>query len=153
MHKINTVVDGIQADHQSTIVEVEGKIYDNRISILIEPVSSLSYVTPGIVELNKLKKVKHAKSSLVQLETRTKRRETNFISECELSLDDQNTKLNMNILPLGSYDIIIGMDWLEKHKVILNCYEKSLTYRDENNTVRTIQWVRKLVLVRQISTM
>jgi len=134
-------------------VEVEGKIHNNHISILIDPGASLSYVTPSLVDLNNLNKVKHAKSSLVQLETRTKRRETNFISECELSLDDQNTKLNMNILPLGSYDIIIGMDWLEKHKVILNCYEKSLTYRDENNIVRTIQGIRKLVSVRQISTM
>jgi hypothetical protein len=45
----------------------------------------------------------------------------------------------MNILPLESYDIIIGMDWLEKHKVILDCYKKSLTYIDENDTVRTVQ--------------
>jgi hypothetical protein len=45
------------------------------------------------------------------------------------------------------------MDWLEKHKVILNCYEKSLIYRDEKNTVRTIQGIRKPVSVRQISTM
>jgi hypothetical protein len=57
------------------------------------------------------------------------------------------------VLPLGSYDIIIGMDWLERHKVILNCYEKSFVYKDENNTARTIQGIRKPVSVRQISTM
>jgi hypothetical protein len=131
MHIINAVVDGRQVDHQSTIVEVEGKVNNNRISILIDPGASLSYVTPGLVDSNKLKKVKHAKSWLVQLATGTKRKVTDFISDCELSLDGQNTKLNLNILPLGSYDIIIGMDWLEKHKVILNCYEKSLTYRDK----------------------
>jgi hypothetical protein len=153
MHRINAVVDGRQVDHQSTIVEVEGKIHDNHISILIDPGASLSYVTPGLVELNKLKKVKHAKSWLVQLATGTKRKVTDFIPECELNIDGQSTKLNLNILPLGSYDIIIGMDWLEKHKVILNCYEKSLTYRDENNTVRTIQGIKKPVSVRQISAM
>jgi hypothetical protein len=90
---------------------------------------------------------------LVQLATWTKRKVTDFIPECELNIDGQGTKLNLNILPLGSYDIIIGMDWLEKHKVILNCYEKSLTYRDENNIVRTIQGIKKLVSVRAISTM
>jgi hypothetical protein len=61
VHRINVVVDGRQDDHQSIIMEVEGKIHDNHISILIEPRASLSYVTPGLVELNKLKKVKHAK--------------------------------------------------------------------------------------------
>jgi len=35
-------------------VEVQGKIHDNRISILIDPGASLIYVTPGLVELNKL---------------------------------------------------------------------------------------------------
>ena len=45
------------------------------------------------------------------------------------------------------------MDWLEKHKVILNCYKKSLIYGDENNTIRTIQGIRKLVSIRQILAM
>jgi hypothetical protein len=45
------------------------------------------------------------------------------------------------------------MGWIEKHKVILNCYDNSLTYRDENNTVRTIQGIRKPVSVRKISAM
>jgi hypothetical protein len=45
------------------------------------------------------------------------------------------------------------MDWLEKNKAILDCYEKSLTCRDENNTIRTVQGIRKPVSVRQISAM
>jgi hypothetical protein len=148
MHTINAVVDGRQADHQSTIVEVEGKIHDNHISILIDPIPSLIYVTPHLVELNKLKKVKHAKYWLVQLAIGTKRKVTDFIPECELSIDGQSTKLDMNILPLGSYDLIIGMDWLEKHKVILNYYENSLIYKDEYNIVRMIQEIMKPVSAR-----
>jgi hypothetical protein len=76
-----------------------------------------------------------------------------FILESELSIDGQSTNLNLNILPLESYNIIIGMDWLEKRKEILNFYEKSLIYRDGNNTIRTIQGIRKLILVRRILTM
>ena len=30
--------------------------------------------------------------------------------------------VHLNVLPLGSYDILIGMDWLEVHKVNLDCY-------------------------------
>jgi hypothetical protein len=153
LHGINAVVDGRQVDHQSTVVEVEGKVNNNRVSVLIDPRATLSYVSPGVVDSNKLKKVRHAKSWLVQLATRTKRKVTHFISDCEFSLGGQNTKINLNILLLGSYDIIIGMDWLERHKAVLDCYEKTLTYKDENDTVRTIQGIRKLVSVRQISAM
>jgi hypothetical protein len=65
MQKIIAIVEGRQVDHQSTIMEVEGKIHDNCISILIDPGTSMSYVTPSLVKLNKLKKVKNANSWLV----------------------------------------------------------------------------------------
>jgi hypothetical protein len=127
VHSINAAMDGRQDDHQSTIVEIEVKVNNNPISILISPVTTLSYVTPGLVDSKKLKKVNHSKSWLVQLAIGTMIKVTDFIFECKLSLEGQNTKLNLNILPLGSYDIIIGIDWLEKHKVILDLYLKSLT--------------------------
>jgi hypothetical protein len=66
-------------DHQSTIVEIEGKIHDKKLSILIDPGASLSYVTPSLVDSSKLKKVKHTKSWLVQLATGTKRKVIEFI--------------------------------------------------------------------------
>jgi hypothetical protein len=44
IHKINAVVDGQKDNHQSTIVEVKGKVNNNRISILIDPGAILSYL-------------------------------------------------------------------------------------------------------------
>jgi len=49
VHKINAAIDGRKDDHQSTIMEVEGEIHDNCISILIDPRDILRYVTPGLV--------------------------------------------------------------------------------------------------------
>jgi hypothetical protein len=105
-------------------VEIEGKINNTRIYVLIDPGATLSYIAPGVVDSNKLKKTRHAKSWLVQLAIRTKRKVSDFISDYEFSLGGQNTKTNLNILPLGSYDVIIRMDWLERHKALLDCYEK-----------------------------
>ena len=36
-----------------------------------------------------------------------------------------------NILPLGSYDVIIGIDWLEVHRVKLDYYSKDFECLDE----------------------
>jgi len=36
VHGINVALDGPQVDHQSTIVDIEGKVNNNRISILID---------------------------------------------------------------------------------------------------------------------
>jgi hypothetical protein len=83
----------------------------------------------------------------------TKRKVVDFIPDFEFSLDGKNIKTNLNILPLGSYDVIIRMDWLEKHKAVLDCYTKTLNYKDEYDTTRTSQGIPKPVSVRQVSTM
>jgi hypothetical protein len=57
LHQINADINGQQAHHQSLVVEIEGKINDTRISVLIDPGDMLSYITPDVVESNKLKKL------------------------------------------------------------------------------------------------
>ena len=66
-------------------------------------------------------------SWLVQLATGAKRKVTCFVKECALFMDEFETVVKLNVLPLGSYNLLIGMDWLEQHKVILNCYNKTFT--------------------------
>ena len=135
------------------MVEIEGKIHDTRIFVLIDPGATLSYITPDVVELNKLKKQKHAKSWLVQLATGTKRKVVNFIFDLEFSLDGQKIRTNLKILPLGTYDMIIGIYWLEQNKAVQYFYTKILSYKDNFGTVRTAQGIPKPVSVRQVSAM
>jgi hypothetical protein len=153
LHRINAAIDDRQADHQSSVVEIEGKINNTRIYVLIDPGATLSYITLDVVKSNKLKKLKHAKSWLVQLATGTKRKVVDFVSDFEFILDGQSIRTNLNILPLGSYDMIIGMDWLEKHKEVLDCYTKILSYKDDFGTARSTQGIPKPVSVKQVSVM
>jgi len=45
---------------------------------------------------------------------------------------------NLNVLPLGSYDILIGMEWLDKHWSLINCKDKNINYIDEEGTRQEI---------------
>jgi hypothetical protein len=56
------------------MIEVEGKIDNHPITILIDYGASHSYIYPHLVEIFKLNKHKHEKSWLVQLAAGTKRR-------------------------------------------------------------------------------
>ena len=47
---------------------------------------------------------------MVQLETGVKRKVTEVVKYCKLSFNEMGTTVDLNILPLGSYDILIGMD-------------------------------------------
>ena len=47
---ISAALENSQAEHQATMVEMEGKIADQYIIVLIYPGASLSYITPQVVE-------------------------------------------------------------------------------------------------------
>jgi hypothetical protein len=64
-----------------------------------------------------------------------------------------NTKVYVNIIPLGSYDCIISMDWLEKHHVVLDCYNKTIIYHDEEGKQGNIQGILRDIVVREILSM
>ena len=91
------------------MVEIEGKILNNSISILIDPSYCQSYVSPKIVDICKLGKVKHDKPWLVRLATSMKLKVLKIVKACEVNLNGFPTKVNLKILPLGSYDILIVM--------------------------------------------
>jgi hypothetical protein len=38
---------------------------------------------------------------------------------------------DLNIIPLGSYDVLIGIDWLDAHHDVLDCHNKTFTCLDE----------------------
>ena len=50
MHRIKASLKNRQADHQTSMVEVQGMMQNQFVSILIEPGASLSYVSLSIVE-------------------------------------------------------------------------------------------------------
>ena len=96
------------------MVEVEGVINQTLVTILIDPGASLSYIAPQIVEKCKLSVEKFENSWLVQLATGAKRKVTCIVKECAIAMDNFETVVKLNVLPLGSYDLLIGMDWLEQ---------------------------------------
>ena len=112
-HRINATLEDPQEDNQSTIVEIKGTSSNKRFSILIDPWDTLSYITPKMMDNYQLAKLSHAKSWSFQLATREKRKVTNFIANCEFKFQDHVNSINLDILHLGSYDMIIGIDWLK----------------------------------------
>ena len=92
---IYAALEDFQEDHQSSVVEVEGKIAKQSVSILIDPGSTHSYITPKIVEICAFKKSKHSKSWLVQLATGTMRKVSEEVEKCRLVMDGLATYVDL----------------------------------------------------------
>ena len=60
---------------------------------------------------------------------------------CALNVGDFFMRVNLYIMILGSYDVVIGMDWLESHEAILNCKKKWLSLvNDEGHRRLIVGW-------------
>ena len=87
------------------MVEIQGMIQNQSVSIMIDPGASLSYLSPSIVEKCKLSLKIFEKSWLVQLATGTKIKVVNFVGSCEMFMSQFRTQVKLNVFPLGSYGV------------------------------------------------
>ena len=107
-----------------------------------------------MVEKCKLPVEKFESSWLVQSATRAKRKVISFVKNCAVTMDQFETFVKLNVLPLGSYDILIGMDWLEQHKVVLNWFDKTFTcYINNDGKLISVKGIPRKTVIRQISAL
>ena len=123
------------------MIEVEGMINNQTIDILIDSGASHSYIDPRMVGSLHLPRSKHGKSWLVQLATGTKRKIIELVKSCPMDMNGLSTRDELNILPLGSYDCLVGMDWLDQHHAILDYRNKAFTCLDEEENQKTVQGI------------
>jgi hypothetical protein len=148
--RIYAALDNKQVEYQSHMIEVEGMINNHALIVLIDSRASHSYIDPRMVESLRLPKSKHEKFWLVQLATGAKRKVVESVKSCPVEMNGLSTKADLNVLPLGSYDCLIGMDWLDQHHAILDCHDKAFTCLDEEGNQRRVQGIPRAVVVREI---
>jgi len=111
---------------------MEGKICDQAISILSEPRSNYSHINPKLVDKCWLNKQAHADSWLLQSATGTKKRVHHWVRYCAFKMNDMPISAHLNVLPLGSYNMLSGMDWLYVHGTKVDCNDKAIEFLDDD---------------------
>ena len=78
---------------------------------------------------------------------------TEIVKDLLLGFNDLDTSVNLNILLLGSYDILIGMDWLESLKDVIDYLHKIFSSVDEEDKYHTMNEIYRPLSTRQISVL
>jgi hypothetical protein len=65
--------------------------------------------------------------SFIEMASETKQKGGGRVTGGSLNLGEFVTRVNWYVTILGSYDVVIDMDWLETHEAILNCKMKRLS--------------------------
>ena len=100
-----------------------------------------------------LEKSKHRISWLVQVTIGIKKKFNEVVIKCPLVMDGLVTYVVLNVLPLESYDVLIGMDWLEVHRAKLDCYNKTFQCLDDKENLRVVKGFPEVTSRGKYSTM
>jgi hypothetical protein len=130
-HRIHAVVNNRQAEHQSTVLETSGIVADQTLSILIDPGATKSFIFGAALKRIKVKAVEQNEFRFVEMASRAKQKVCGKVMGCILKLGEFVTRANLYVTTLGSYDIVIDMDWLESHDAILDWKMKRLSLVDD----------------------
>lgn len=85
---------------------MDNKICDQVVSILIDLGSNYSYVNPDLVDMCDLNKEVHEES----WDKGKKKWFHHWVRACTFDLNGMSISTNLNLLPLGSYNMLLGMD-------------------------------------------
>ena len=61
--------------------------------------------------------------------------------------------MNLYSTPIGAYDFIIGMEWLETHQALFDCYHKKIHCANDEGEPIVIQQIKCHVYLRFILVM
>jgi hypothetical protein len=123
-HWIHAAVNNHQVEHQSTVLKTIGTIADQTISILIDRGATESFISGAVLKRIKVKAVEQDEFSFIEMASGDKQKVGGRVMGCILNLGEFVTRANLYVTILGSYDVVIGMDWLESYEAILNCKTK-----------------------------
>jgi hypothetical protein len=151
--RIYAALDNKQDEIQLQMIEVEVKINNQSIALLIVSGASHSYLDLKMVERFNFPRSKLGKPWMVKLSTKSKNKISDMVKACPMNLNGLNNIAELNIMPLGSYDYLIGMDWFDQHHDILDYYKKEFTFLDEEGKLRLVQGIPRAVTFKEISTL
>ena len=72
---------------------------------------------------------------------------------CPLTVHDREFSVDLIALPFHKFDLILGMDWLSKHRAIVDCDKKTVFLKCSDMSKVTVHGIRYEVVSNVISTM
>ena len=72
---------------------------------------------------------------------------------CPIVIEAREFLVDLITLPFREFDLILGMDWLAKHRAIVDCGQKTIVLRCSDKSEVIIQGIRSSVMSNVISAM
>jgi hypothetical protein len=144
-HQIYAAVNNHQAEHQSTMVDSSSTLNHINVKILFDSGATDGFISPSALEKSGLAAYEHDDFKQVEMASGEKQAVGPSVDNCIVDLGVCTTRLKVYVTVLGVYELIMGMDWLESHRALVDCFAKRVLYVDDEGRPIEIQGVWRKV--------
>ena len=128
-------------------------LYDIEMHALIDPRSTNSYVCmehvfDKVLAVEKLAYDMHVTSPLGHNVS-----VNSVYRNCPIVIQAREFLVDLITLPFREFDLILGMDWLTKHRAVVDCGQKTIVLRCSDQSEVIMRGIRSSVMSNVISAM
>lgn len=111
-------------------------------SILIDTGASECFISPRLLSRFPKRSSFMGKSWIVKYANQSRAKVEKCLFEAQVEFPNFSIELNLYVAPLGSYDIIIGINWLSEHKAKVDCLAKTVSCVDDRGRPTSIAGIK-----------
>ncbi|GJS88565.1 putative reverse transcriptase domain-containing protein [Tanacetum coccineum] len=134
--------NAIKAHQDPNVVTVTFSLNDHFTTLLFDSGADFSFISTDFMSLLNVKPSILRPSYMIEIANGRKVESNRIIRGCKLELGDSLFTIDLIPFGHGSFDVIVGMDWLSNHKVVIVCHEKVVRIPLANGKVLVVHGER-----------
>ncbi|GJV09006.1 putative reverse transcriptase domain-containing protein [Tanacetum coccineum] len=148
----NVNVNAMEAVQDPKVVTGTFSLNDHFVTILFDSGADFSFISTEFAPLLNVRPSIVNPGYVIEVADGKKVEVDRIIRDCKLELG--NSLFSINLIPLGhgSFDVIVGMDWLSQHKVVIVCHEKVVEIPVEDGRILRLHGERAVGITKALKS-
>ncbi|GKB10349.1 putative reverse transcriptase domain-containing protein [Tanacetum coccineum] len=148
----NVNVNAIEAVQDPNVVTGTFSLNDHLVTILFDSGADFSFISTKFAPLLNVKPSIVNPGYVIEVADGKKVEVDRIIRDCKLELESSLFSINLIPLGHGSFDVIVGMDWLSQHKGFIVCHEKVVEIPVEDGRTLRVHGERTVGIAKALKS-
>ncbi|GJU82898.1 reverse transcriptase domain-containing protein, partial [Tanacetum coccineum] len=148
----NVNVNAMEAVQDSNVVTGTFSLNDHFVTVLFDSRADFSFVSTKFAPLLNMKPSIVNPVYVIEVADGKKVEVDRVIRDYKLELGGSLFSINLIPLGHGSFDVIVGMDWLSQHKAVIVCHDKVVEIPVENGKILRVHGERAVGITKALKS-
>ncbi|GJU66598.1 putative nucleotidyltransferase, ribonuclease H [Tanacetum coccineum] len=145
-------VNAMEAVQDPNVVTGMFSLNDYFVTILFDSGADFSFISTEFAPLLNVRPSIVNPGYVIEVADGKKVEVDRIIRDCKLELGGSLFSINLIPLGHGSFDVIVGMDWLSQHKAVIVCHEKVVEIPVEDGRILRVHGERAVGITKALKS-